>query len=75
MTRLAMGWIVGVRILHDSVAKKFLWLIPLRDLISFAVWCYGFVGNTIEWRGQRMKLTKGGKLVTLSVKADNELKV
>lgn len=64
-TRLAMGWIVGVRSLKDPVAKKFLWLVPLRDLMSFALWCYSFIGNTIEWRGQRMKLTTGGKLVPI----------
>jgi ceramide glucosyltransferase len=63
ITRLAMGWVVGVRCLHDLVAKKFLWLIPLRDLIGFGIWCYCFVGNTIEWRGRRLKLTTDGKLV------------
>ncbi len=61
--RLAMGWIVGVKSLQDPVAKKFLWLIPIRDLISFGIWCYSFFGNMIEWRGRRLKLTKGGKLV------------
>jgi ceramide glucosyltransferase len=64
-TRLVMGWVVGVRCLKDPVAKKFLWLVPLRDLISFALWCYSFVGNAIEWRGRRLRLIKGGKLVPL----------
>ncbi len=63
--RLLMAWVVGVRSLKDPTAKKFLWLVPLRDLMSFALWCYSFVGNVIEWRGQRLKLTKGGKLVPL----------
>ncbi|WP_193194471.1 bacteriohopanetetrol glucosamine biosynthesis glycosyltransferase HpnI [Nostoc sp. MG11] len=65
MMRLVMGWVVGVKVLNDSVAKKFLWIIPWRDLIHFAIWCYGFVGSTIEWRGQRLKLIKGGKLVVI----------
>ncbi len=72
--RLAMAWVVGVKILKDSLAKKFLWLVPLRDLISFTFWCYSFVGNTIEWRGRRLRLTKGGKLVPIqadSVKFDS----
>jgi ceramide glucosyltransferase len=60
--RLAMAWVVGVYILKDSFAKKFLWLVPIQDLINFAVWGYGLVGSTIEWRGQQLKLTKGGKL-------------
>jgi len=66
LARLAMGWVVGVRCLDDLVAKQFLWLVPLRDLISFAIWCYSFWGNGVEWRGQRFKLTKGGKLVSVS---------
>ncbi|HEY9671786.1 MAG TPA: bacteriohopanetetrol glucosamine biosynthesis glycosyltransferase HpnI [Waterburya sp.] len=68
LIRLVMGWIVGVRSLNDPVAKQFLWLIPLRDLISFAVWCSSFMGNQIEWRGKQWTLTKGGKLVPLSAK-------
>lgn len=64
MTRLIMGWFVGVKILNDPVAKQFLWLIPVRDLISFAIWCYGFFGSTIEWRGRQLRLDKQGKLIT-----------
>jgi ceramide glucosyltransferase len=65
VTRLLMGWVVGVKILHDPVAKKFLGLIPGRDLVSFAIWFLGFVGSTIQWRGQQLKLIKGGKITTV----------
>ena len=61
-TRLAMGWIVGAWCLQDLNAQRFWWLIHLRDCLSFVIWLCGFVGNTIEWRGQRLKLTKDGKL-------------
>ncbi|MEH2297555.1 MAG: bacteriohopanetetrol glucosamine biosynthesis glycosyltransferase HpnI [Nostoc sp.] len=71
MMRLLMGWIVGVNILNDLNTKKFFWVIPLRDLIQFAIWCYGFLGNTITWRGQRLKLTKGGKLVSITTPMPN----
>jgi ceramide glucosyltransferase len=65
MARLVMAWVVGVKFLKDLQAKKFLWIVPLRDLISFTFWCYGFVGNMIEWRGRRLRLTKEGKLVPI----------
>jgi len=68
-TRLIMGWIVGVRSLKDPVARKFFWLIPLRDFLSFVLWCYSFVGDTIKWRGQKLKLLKGGKLVAIATDA------
>jgi ceramide glucosyltransferase len=63
--RLAMAWIIGIKFLNDPTVKKFLWLVPFRDLIGFALWCYSFVGNSIDWRGQRFLLTKEGKLLPL----------
>jgi ceramide glucosyltransferase len=72
-TRLAMAWIVGAQFLNDPIVKKFLWLVPLRDLIGFALWCYTFAGNSINWRGQQFLLSKEGKLLplqTLSKKSE-----
>jgi ceramide glucosyltransferase len=63
--RILMGWIVGVKGLEDAVAARFLWLIPLRDLLSFGLWCYGFMGDRIVWRGKQFRLVRGGKLVPL----------
>lgn len=65
MARLAMGWVIGVRYLRDRAARKCLWLVPLRDLMGFALWCCSFVGRTIAWRGHRFKVGKGGKLLPL----------
>ncbi len=61
--RLAMAWFIGVKSIRDPVAEKMLWLVPLRDLISFILWCYGFIGNTIKWRDHQFKLTRKGELV------------
>ncbi|HEX4041834.1 MAG TPA: glucosyltransferase, partial [Xanthobacteraceae bacterium] len=33
-----------------------LWLLPLRDVISFAIFLASFFGRDIEWRGQRYGL-------------------
>ncbi len=70
--RIATAWIVGVNVLNDRVVKKFFWLVPLSDLIRFTLWCYGFVGDRIEWRGRQLKLTRGGQLIALDL---NPLKV
>ncbi|MBF2067527.1 MAG: bacteriohopanetetrol glucosamine biosynthesis glycosyltransferase HpnI [Calothrix sp. C42_A2020_038] len=63
--RLIMGWLIGVRFTQDLSAKKYCWMIPLCDLCGFVIWCCGFLGNTVEWRGQRFQLTKDGKLTTI----------
>ncbi|MBN3925990.1 bacteriohopanetetrol glucosamine biosynthesis glycosyltransferase HpnI [Nostoc sp. NMS4] len=62
-TRLVMAWVVGTISFKDPIVKKFLWLVPGCDLLSFVIWGFGFIGNTIEWRGQQLKLTKDGKLL------------
>jgi ceramide glucosyltransferase len=63
--RIAMGWTVGVRGLKDEVAARYLWLIPFRDLLSFALWIYGFMGDRIVWRGKQFRLVNHGKLSPL----------
>jgi len=61
--RLAMAHIVGFRYLKDRAARKYLWLVPVADLVGFIPWCYGLIGNTVDWRGQRFRLTSLGKLI------------
>jgi ceramide glucosyltransferase len=40
------------------------WLIPARDLLSFAVFIAGFVARDVSWRGQRLRLKLKGTLVS-----------
>ncbi|BAZ17839.1 putative glycosyl transferase, group 2 family protein [Calothrix sp. NIES-4071] len=68
-TRLIMGWVVGVMLTQDSIARKYLLMIPLCDLFGFIIWCCGFLGNTIEWRGQKFQLSRDGKLLPMLVKS------
>jgi ceramide glucosyltransferase len=37
----------------------------LRDLFGFAVWCLGLFGNEVEWRGERFRLLRDGRMVTV----------
>lgn len=70
--RLWMAWTVGVIILNEPVAKRAIWLVPLRDLISFLIWCYGLFVNQIEWRGKIYRLAKGGKLVLKQIGEESQ---
>jgi ceramide glucosyltransferase len=49
--RLGVAWTTGVWGLGDRAIRKKLWLVPLRDAISFAVWVAGFFTDKIIWRG------------------------
>jgi ceramide glucosyltransferase len=53
---LASMWAAGSGRLYRVLA------VPLRDLFGFAVWCGGLVGDTVEWRGLRFRLTRDGKI-------------
>jgi ceramide glucosyltransferase len=39
------------------------WLVPVKDLLQAAIWFCSFAGNTVEWRGRKMKLRRDGTLV------------
>ena len=38
------------------------WLVPVKDLLHAANWFCAFAGNTVEWRGRKMKLRRDGTL-------------
>jgi ceramide glucosyltransferase len=64
LLRLAMGWTVGVWGIGDQVARRKLWLVPLRDAVHFMVWVASFGSNRIHWGG-RLFAMEGGRMVAL----------
>jgi ceramide glucosyltransferase len=60
--RALLAWEVGLRIMRDANVKKYWWLLPIQDLLSFAIWLWAFFGNEIVWRGVTFRVLKGGKL-------------
>ena len=46
--------------------RRNFWLVPLRDLLSFAIWCLSWVGNRVEWRGKTFEVYRGGKMAEVS---------
>lgn len=62
LIRLVMGWAIGVHWLKDKILFRNFWLVPLRDVLSFVIWCLSWVGRRVEWRGQRFKVKRDGKM-------------
>ncbi len=60
--RLAMAWIVGAGALADRSVRRWIALVPLRDVAAFALWVAGFFGRTVEWRGERYRVGRGGRI-------------
>ena len=57
--RIAMTWLTGRWGLGDRVLSKIMWLVPVRDAISFFVWVAGFFSEKIIWRGLEYRLHEG----------------
>jgi ceramide glucosyltransferase len=70
------GWAMGLlialilfrlaqaHVLNRLIASEqsLLWLIPVRDLLSFGVFIAAFLGDRIEWRGNRLKVERDGAM-------------
>lgn len=63
IVRLTMGWMIGVHWLLDKTLRRYFWLVPVRDLLSFVIWCLSWVGNKVEWRGRRFKVQGDGTMI------------
>ena len=50
---------------HGVIAPA--WLVPVKDLQQAAIWAFAFLGNTVEWRGQKKRLHWDGTLVLENV--------
>ena len=50
-------------LLADTNALRNIWMLPLRDLWAAAVWVAGISGRKVEWGGEKLTLTKNGRIV------------
>jgi ceramide glucosyltransferase len=60
--RLAMAETVGVWGLRDRTAQRKWWLLPLRDLLQFAVWVGSFLSDRIVWGDAEFALNANGEM-------------
>ena len=63
--RFLTAYLIAIKYLKDANAKEFFLLIPLRDFVSFGIWCYSFSGDKVIWRGETYQLLPNGQLSQL----------
>jgi len=61
--RIVLAQNLQRRLTPDRPLVSPFWLVPAKDLLQAAVWAGAFLGNTVEWRGQKMRLRRDGTLV------------
>lgn len=54
------------RLCQTLVHWRWLWLTPIKDLLQAAWWALAFLGNRVEWRGNRYRVTREGRLAALA---------
>lgn len=60
--RLTISTIFSRRFVRDDLLPRWLWLLPMRDMMASFCWALSFLGNRVEWRGSRFILKPGGKI-------------
>jgi ceramide glucosyltransferase len=63
LLRLGVALFVAHRYTRDPNIAHFLPLLPLSDLLGFALYVGSYCGSRIVWRGERFRLLPGGKLL------------
>jgi ceramide glucosyltransferase len=61
MLRAAAALATAGYVLRDPLTARLFFLVPLQDVLSFAMWLAGFFGNTILWRGRKYYLQADGR--------------
>jgi ceramide glucosyltransferase len=57
--RIGLTWLTGRWGLGDRRLGKILWLVPVRDALSFIIWVAGFFSDKIIWRGLAYHVRSG----------------
>ena len=67
VVRMTMAWVIGVHWLRDGILRRLFWLVPVRDVLSFAIWSVSWAGKTVEWRGRMFRVKRDGKMVQVEL--------
>ena len=60
ITRCAIAWAAGSKVVRDADWFGLYILFPVRDLMGFFFWAASYFSSTIVWRGKLYKLLPGG---------------
>ena len=60
--RMVAAWHLAVALTPGAAAAGTGLRAPVKDLFQAALWLSAFAGNHIEWRGERYRLLKDGRL-------------
>jgi len=53
---------IATKATSDYNIIRYWYMLPISDCLDFSLWIASFLGNTVVWRGIRMKVTPNGEL-------------
>jgi len=73
--RASTAWLGAVNCMGDTEFWRGAFLLPLRDVLSFATWVGGYFVRSVKWRGRRLRVLRHGKVVVVGKKVsrNNEI--
>ncbi|HEY9845614.1 MAG TPA: glycosyltransferase, partial [Candidatus Caenarcaniphilales bacterium] len=69
----AVQAVVVIHSLGCSNLFRWLWILPVRDLMSFAIWVVGTFGQSVYWRGRWLWVAEDGILTEQAPSASGSL--
>ncbi len=61
--RYAIALVLYRKVINTKKWLRWLFLIPLKDILGFLVWLWSFAGSRVRWRGTCYRVTRDGKMV------------
>ena len=58
----ALALVVYREVIREKTWLRWLFLLPLKDVLGFLVWLWSFAGDRVRWRGTCYRITRGGKM-------------
>jgi ceramide glucosyltransferase len=63
LIRMMMAIVAGWFKMRSVDVLRLFFLIPVRDIFGVAVWMAGLFGNTVIWRGRKLRLNRDGRII------------
>ena len=60
--RCLVATLFSRRFVRDNLLPRYLWLLPLRDLLASATWALSFLGSRVRWRGNLFQVLPNGEI-------------
>jgi ceramide glucosyltransferase len=61
--RMTMAFVAGWVKMRSADVLRLFFLVPVRDLFGVAVWVVGLFGNTVWWRGRKLRIDREGRII------------